>query len=615
MLKKYGYYMVLIIILILTALIYFPTFNNDFINLDDHLQVTENPDIKSLSLNGIKTIFTSNYVGMYQPLTTLIFAFEYAVFGLNPSGYHLISLIFHLLNVILIFYFCILLFKNYQTAMIVSALFACHPLFVEAVGWVSARSTLTYSFFYLLSLIFYLGNKESNKRLYYFLSLLFFTFSMLSKAMAVTLPLILFLLDYYQKRKINWKLVIEKTPYFLIAITFGIVAVFIRENVGDLNSTNYYFDFGDRLIISFYQIVWYFSMAFFPLSLSSYYPDPTNISLIYYMSPAFILILTALVVFLKKIRKELIFATLFLLISVGIVLKLFLFFDQNVTGRYTYLAYFGLFALFAILIQRIPLFGRKAIYSFIPVLVIVVFFSYQTNERIKVYKNSFTLWTDVLSKFPESHLAYINMGDAYKNSGDYKKALEYVNKGMKYYKAPKAYMLRGYLHTYNEMYSEALDDYNQVIIMQPEYYQAYSNRGNLFMKMNNISAAFDDYNMAIRLTPDIAGHYFNRAVAFDVTGDIQKAIEDYHSCLRLDPQFTDAYLNLSIDYLIEGNYQNAMDYINDAIELDKESGKLFMIRGEINSNLGLREKACEDYRKAAGFGFDEAVIEISKHCQ
>ncbi|MFH2144249.1 MAG: hypothetical protein ABIJ97_17615 [Bacteroidota bacterium] len=613
--SKNKYFFALILLMIVTIFVYYPTFENGFTNLDDNMQVTENPDIRSLSLDNIITIFSSNYVGMYQPVTTLIFAIEYAVFGLNPIAYHSVSLLFHLLNIILVFYFISILYKNKQTAILVSALFALHPLYVEAIGWVSARSTLTYSFFYLLSLIYYLKYKsDSYKKWFYILSLLFFIFSVMAKAMAITLPVILFLIDYFQNRKFNYKSILEKAPYFLFAIVLGLIAIFIRENVGDLNSSNYYFGFGERLIISFYQIAWYFIMAFFPISLSAYYPDPLNLKFIYYLSPLFIIGIAFLIVYLKKIRKQLIFACLFLIISMGIVLKIFLFFDQNVTGRYTYLAYIGLFVLFVSFLQKIKSSKFSKLITVVPILILLSFFIIQTNTRIRIYKSSFTLWNDVLTNYPESYFGYINLGDAYKNEGNYEIALIYVNKGLKYYKAPKAYLLRGYLYSHNNQLQESLQDYNQAILLNPVYYQAYSNRGNLYLKMNNISAAFDDFNIASDIKPDNAELYYNKAIAFDFSNNPKSAIENYSQCIELNPYFTDAYINRSIDYLLSENFSMAMADINTSISLLPQEGKLYMIRAEIFQKLKDPDKACSDFKTAFKLGFSEAENEIEKYC-
>ena len=168
-------------ILFLCILVYASSLSHPFSNLDDQVQVTENPDIRELGWANIEKIFSSTYVGMYQPLTTLVNAVIYSFSQLNPFAYHLLALILHLLNSILVFVLLRKFLQDPAVSLLLTGIFCLHPMQVESVAWVSASSSLLFGFFYLLALWNYLRfREEENQMKYLFLSLLFFLLSCLS---------------------------------------------------------------------------------------------------------------------------------------------------------------------------------------------------------------------------------------------------------------------------------------------------------------------------------------------------------------------------------------------------------------------------------------------------
>ena len=599
--KKYQYWLSLAILLVLAFLLYSQTLNHDFTNLDDNLQVTDNTDIRTLDFPHLKKIFTSQYVGMYQPVTTLSYALEYQLYKLDPGKYFLTSILLHLINILLVFIFINKLTTSRNKALIVALLFALHPLYAEAVCWISARSTLLYSLFYLLSLIFYLKYKKNRKSGAYVLSLVFFLLSVFSKAMAVTLPVILILTDYFTEKQFKWKSLINKIPCFFISLAFGIIA---------FNSSNYYFGFPERLVISFYQTDWYIIMSVIPFDISPYYPDPAALNMFYYLATIPLVAIAFILYYLKKYRRILIFALMFLLISLGLVLKLFVFFDQNVAGRYTYLAYLGMFLMFAYFIDSVK---NKTIKYIIP-LIFAAFFSIRTYSHISDYQNSFVLWEKVLDKYPDSYVALINMADAYKQNNDNEKALYYAEKGLNIKETAKGLAIRGYLLSRTKRTDDALNDYNNALQLDSLYLPAYINRGNLFIYLGNYPKALADYNTAIKLYPKKAEPYFNRGIAYDLSNKINSAINDYSQAITINPDFVQALKNRGIDYLVTREYSNALSDINHAVNLQPDDGSLYMIRAEIFISTQAMDNACNDFYSAKKYGIREASEQIKQYC-
>ena len=191
------YYAALGFILLLVFFSYLPALHNGFLNWDDNIYIQTNPFISSIHL---REFFSKPYFGNYHPLTMLVYAVQYHFFGFRARGYHAVNLAFHLFNVILVFYAILLLSKKNEIALVASLLFGIHPIHVESVAWASELKDVLCTFFFLASYIFYLKYiKSHSKEVLYFFSAIIFL-SLLSKAMAVSLPLVLLLTDYFFRK-------------------------------------------------------------------------------------------------------------------------------------------------------------------------------------------------------------------------------------------------------------------------------------------------------------------------------------------------------------------------------------------------------------------------------
>ncbi|HKB43192.1 MAG TPA: hypothetical protein VKC90_02345, partial [Chitinophagaceae bacterium] len=262
-------YFGLFIILLIALIAFLPALKAGFV-WDDKNYIQNNPGLHSINL---KEIFSSYVLGNYHPLTMLSLAIEYHFWGLNEAGYHIINVLLHLLNVILVFYAIFLLSNKTGVALIAALLFGIHPLHVESIAWASELKDLLYTFFFLASYIFYLKYIKSNKNKFLFYALLLFMFSLLSKAMAVSLPLLLLLTDYFKGRKINMTILLEKLPFFILAVIFGVVAIHAQKSSHSIQDINI-FTFPQRIIFASYGFITYLLKLLVPSHLSAYYPYP-----------------------------------------------------------------------------------------------------------------------------------------------------------------------------------------------------------------------------------------------------------------------------------------------------------------------------------------------------
>ncbi|NQY07882.1 MAG: hypothetical protein HRT68_17220, partial [Flavobacteriaceae bacterium] len=218
-----------ILCLIITSIVLFPTLQNDWVNWDDGEYVKDNLLIKELSFKSIQTAFETDHIlGAYIPMVLVSWMIDYAIWGTNAYGYHLSNLLIHLSIIVLVFYLVNKMTNKTRMAFIVAILFAVHPMRVEAVAWITARKDLLYTFFFMLGLITYhkynFSQFVKQKIIFFLLCLIFFSCSLFSKGTAVIFPFILILFDYLWKRNNYKRIVLEKVPFLIIAVFFTILA-------------------------------------------------------------------------------------------------------------------------------------------------------------------------------------------------------------------------------------------------------------------------------------------------------------------------------------------------------------------------------------------------------
>ncbi len=508
--KKIIIFLSLAFILSITLIVFFNSLNNSFLaNWDDNAYVLVNNSIKELSSQNINTIFTSFYVGHYQPISILSYAIEYHFFGLNPRAYHTTNLIFHLLNIVLVFFLIFTLSRRIEAAFITALLFAIHPLHVESVAWISERKDVMYAFFYIASLISYVYYLKKNKLKYLIFTAILFVFSLLSKSAAVTLPVLLLLFDFYYKRKLTRVLILEKLPFFALSIFFGILAIISQKSSGAMLELVDRFSIFDRFFIIFYGINFYLLKLFAPLNLSAIHCYPVKINgmlpLEYYIAPLIILIIVFLIFKSKKICHEIVFGTLFFLISISIVLKIIPLGMDVVAERNTYVPYIGLFFIIGMFYTYVVDNKFKFSKKLKPILRIVlaiyiVFLSILCYQRTKVWKDSISLFSDVIEKHPEFPQAYYIRGIEKINRKDFNGAVSDFDKAIKLDSVfIDAYLNRANSRYYIKDFDGSMSDFNKIIELAPNNANAYKNRGILEFQLKMYDNACSDWQKAFEL--------------------------------------------------------------------------------------------------------------------
>jgi tetratricopeptide (TPR) repeat protein len=579
------------IIAVLTFIAYSGSFKGEFLNWDDNVYITQSDLIKDLSNDGIEKMFTEYHNSNYHPFTTISFALQYKLSGGEPGLFHIINFIFHLLNTLLVFYFIVILTKRQEIAFIVSLFFGIHPMHVESVAWISEHKDLLYTFFYLLALVFYLFYIKNTKKLHWLLiSLILAGFSLFSKSAAVIFPLVLILIDYYYKRKTNLRLILEKIPFFAIAVLFGILAIYSQQSDASINMLDY--SLIDRLFLACYAILYYIFMLFIPTGLSAmhYYPLKVGdyLPFAYYLSPILIMLIIYLVFKAKKLKRELIFGFLFFLINLLLVIQIIPVGRAIVAERYTYIPYIGLLFIIghyfsAISENKIKALKKLKTPFIIALFIFALVFTFATWNRTQVWKNSTVLLDDVIEKYPERGFAY------------YARANIKVNE-----QNPQG----------------AFDDYNKAIMYDPDIANAYHSRALLqYTFKNDPRAAMNDYNKAIEINPEFVTAYNDRGSLKYRLGDYKGALEDYNTAIDMRPEYYLAIKNCGLAKYQLKDYHGALENFERVIELKPDYAEVYYFMGYANFDSGNKEEACIDWQKALEMGYNQAGQKIQENCK
>ena len=540
--------------LVLTALTYLPAISNGFVNWDDDFYVTGNNLIRSLDPAHLKAMFSQSFMGLYQPLVMLSLAFDYAIGGTNPLIFHLTNLFIHLLNTLLVFIFLTGLLENKRIAVIATLLFGLHPIHAEAVAWVTERKELLYAFFFLASLTCYVRFVKTGRRTWFWIAFVAFILSLLSKATAVVLPLVLILIDQYLDRKwLSIKLTAEKLLFIIPALAFGLLTLYLHRSFGSLTNASE-FSIAERLFIAGRGVMYYLSKTVWPLDLSPYNQLPGSLNTTLVIEILFYWVLIAIAIYtIFRIR----FKNRLLFFSAGFfVVTVFLFLvppgvPVMVSERYAYIPSLGLFLIIASIFERVfvkPQPVRNT--AFVILSAYLLFISVLTWQQAKVWKNSLSLWSHVIEVRGELFYPILQRGNAYRERGNYEKAM---------------------------------NDFNRAINLNPRYHRTYEKRGHLFLLLRDYDNAINDFNRASSLFPKSAFAHCSLGFAYRQTGDLPLAIEHLNRSIELDNDYADAWFNRGKTHLEVGLISRGCADLQTAItkglthEDQKESKQLIRL--------------------------------------
>ncbi len=674
-------YILAAVIACITLVVFLPALRNGYVLWDDDRVVYDNIRIRSLDLAFFRWAFTDLSLSLWQPAAWISHAIDRALWGPDPFGHHLTSVVLHAFNTLLVVYTVIALLQAYVRAGartgsrtqlddteiliaggVTGALFGLHPLHVESVAWITGRTDLLCTLFYLLAVLSYLHAATPQESALlakdawafsgfsrYRASLLFGMLALASKPAAVTLPVILLLLDWYPLRRIrSGKELLaaagEKLPWFLFSICIGMITLWATKATGDL-TTFRDASFLDRIGVSSRALAGYLAKAVVPLNLHPYYPYPGHVSLLSaeYASALGLGVIVLIAGVLARRRLPVLTAViLFFLItllpSIGIVKVRSVY----MADRYAYLPLAGPLLLVGLACSRIWAKGETpGTRSFavrgimiVAAAVLTVAAIGLTVRQVAVWEDSISLWSSVVDQEPVAvPAAYHNRGLAYKEMGkldlaekDLSKAIaadggsanSYNTRALVYHDMRRfdlalsdfgkaisvdpayanAYIGRGWTYRETGRPDLALADLDKAIELDPGRPIAFNNRGMVHQDAGRLDDALADYSRAIELNPYFAPAYTNRGLVYEQSGRPDLAVSDYSSAITAEPSFAGAYNNRGLVYERTGRLEQALKDLNTAIRLDPGSVEAHNNRALVYEDLGRFDEAVADYDRA-----------------
>jgi tetratricopeptide (TPR) repeat protein len=571
-----------LLVLAITFTAFTSALNNEFVNWDDDRNFYDHPVIKNTTKKTFwedtKQIFSSGVIGNYNPLSNWTFAVEKVYFGFDkPFNWHLNNVILHLICVLLVYKIALMLRIGWMGSAVVALLFGIHPMRVESVAWITERKDVLFGVFYLGALWQYIKYKHDLKQSRWAWMTLFFILSLLSKIQAVSLPLSMLAIDYYLDHQWSFKRVLNKIPFLVLSLFFGILGVVMLKEFGSLDTVTEttQFSFFERLFIGSYSFVVYLIKFFVPYELSPLYPYPANLSPAFYASMLVLPATLALLYWSYKENKKMIFMGVsFFIVNIIFLLQILGAGQGFLADRFTYIAYLGFFFIVGFYTDKIYVYDFQ--YKNIVLagagfyLAVLSVLTYQQN---KIWKNSATLWTHVIQYYGNTTLPYGNRANYYRD---------------------------------NKMYVQAITDYNKTLSLNPKQPQAYNSKARLYFDLakgrDTLLLALNDYNKAIELKPDDGEFWTNRGATYARLGDLENAISNLTKGIELKPDHATAYMNRSIMYHNVNRPDLALKDIEKYLELEPRHADLWYEKGRTLRALGKEAESISAFTSAIEIG-------------
>jgi tetratricopeptide (TPR) repeat protein len=636
--KKYLY----LIVAIISFLVYYNSLNNDFV-FDDESVVQNNQAIQKLS--NIPKFFTAEegfhkVIGRYyRPVVSSLYAVDFAIWGMNPFGFHLTNVVIHVIASLLLLLILMKLFGSYKygllSALIGALIFAVHPIHTEAVSWVSGRTDSLATLFFLLSFLFYLKfSDKGNDKKFLWISLIAYFLGLLSKEMIVTMPVLLFLYDFFfRKRSIDWfkKNYIPYVLFISLTIIFVAIRYMVLKDVVERSTYMYFYgaENSTAVFTMLKTIPVYFRLLLFPINLlyhyNGVYPDSTSIGDVKVLfSLVFIIVLLIVSWFLYKKYSEVSFAILFFFVSLLPVMN-FIPTMNFMAERFLYLTSFGLSVLISYLfIKYVSEKNKSALISMF--LLIVIIFGYLTYKRNADWKNNDTLYSTAEGK--DGSVLLVNAGNIYANKKNYdeaekryRRAIEIrdnsvlahhnlglifllkgnldsaeiqIKKGLSIDSlSPDGYFQLSNIYQQKGRISEAITALEKLQLVVPNYRES---KGILDMLKSNPSSL--EKNIPNNVSNNQQSILEKRSYQYYQDGKFEEAIKDLDDAIKLNPSAQSGYLNnIAMCYLGLKDNNKAKEYFNKSIEKDTKNINAYGGLAELYLKEKNNQKAKEMFEK------------------
>jgi tetratricopeptide (TPR) repeat protein len=581
------------------AAVYWPAARFDFINFDDPLYVTDNDHVKTgLTWDGLRWAFTTFFASNWHPLTWLSHMGDCQFFGQRPGAQHLVNVLFHAANTVLLF----VLLRNLTGARwrsaLVAGLFALHPLHVESVAWISERKDVLSTFFGFLSLLCYtryaqvsgargqrseVGGQRSGINLLsfsYWFALFFFALGLMSKPMLVTWPFVMLLLDWWPLKRVagyklkvtglqtpNLQLLLEKIPFFILSVASSVVTFFAQRHGASVVPLEA-LPPGARLANAVVAPVRYLLKTIWPADLIVFYPY-RGWDWIAITGAAFVLIgISIWAVCRAKSAPQLLMGWLWYLGMLVPVVGLVQVGGQSMADRYTYVPLVGVFiaVVWSVRLATITPAGKGRALATALALAVLAISGALSSVQVRYWSNSETLYGHALKVMPNNLVAHNNLGLAFSKEG---------------------------------RAADAIAEYLAVLKVRPDYAESRFNLGVAQVEQGQTADAITNFNAGLEIDPDNTEAHFSLGRALESLGRTNDASAEYRAALKLKPDYAEAHNSLASVLISQGQDAEAMKELNTALRLKPDYAEAHSNLAQLLAQQGKSNEAQAERETAA----------------
>jgi tetratricopeptide (TPR) repeat protein len=536
-----------VLLVVVTLAVFAPVLRNDFTSYDDRTYVSANRHIQhGVSAEAVRWAFTTTRAANWHPLTWISHTLDWSLYGANPRGHHLTSLILHVADVVLLFALLGRVTGAWGPAGFAAALFAIHPLHVESVAWIAERKDVLSTLFWLLATWAYFDYVKSPSKGRLALVAFLMALGLLAKPMLVTLPFTLLLLDRWPlgRASAGWKaLVVEKLPLFALSIA-ACVVTFLAQRAGGAVASVERFPAAARVANAIWSYVAYLEMAVWPRRLAVFYPHPGSSLPAWKVgfAAAILAALTSLAVRLRRSRPYVLTGWLWYVGTLVPVVGLVQVGNQGMADRYTYVPLIGIFVIVA---WTAAGWGRRAT---IPVVAVVLALAAVARAQVMTWRDTVTLFTHALSVTGPNPTALVNLGAALEDRGKIADAMARYDEalGMDPGNRIAENRAAGVLAAQGRL-DEAVGRYREALRRNPGDPDTLSNLGIALGKQRKLDEAIVRFQSALDAHPDDPSAILtNLGNALLLSGRTEEAIARYDESLRLAPGDPETLANLAV---------------------------------------------------------------------
>jgi protein O-mannosyl-transferase len=554
---------------LLTIGVCLPAVRGGFV-LDDNPLIIENPMVKAS--DGLYRFWLTTQATDYNPVSWSFWWLQRRLWGENPIGYHLLNVLLHAANAVLVWQ--ILQRLKIPAAWLIAAVFAVHPVNVATVAWVSGQRNTLSMLFYALSILLYLRFDEGGGWRWYVFSLGAGFLALLSKTAVVMLPVVLLGCVWWRHGRVRWKDIGWSLPFFALSLIMGLVNIWFEYHRAMDDQMVRSVSFLSRQAAAGWIPWFYLSKVLVPIDLTVVYPEREIDATRWSSYVPGIVLVGSLIVFWwnrKTWGRPLLFGVGYFVVTLFPVLG---FFDQPfyryslVADHWQYYSMIGVIALAVAAGQKITHqlgeWGR--IDRVLVSGAVLLLLGTAAWKRSRIYAENETLWRDNVTKNPYAWMAHNNLGSVLQGDG---------------------------------RLDDAIEEYQRAVRLKPDYAEAQYNLGTALWQAGDLEEAIVHYESALRSKPNLAAAHYNLAIALWQTRGVQEAFNHFEQALRIKPDYAEAHNNLGVALQQVGRGAEAIEHFEEALRIRPDYP-------DAHNNLGVALERADRIPEAITH-FEEAV--------